>query len=176
MQLALDASSTEVGWASGAAGVHPACGTKGLPNTRGDDGRLFYLYGTWLNEMITNVNPKRVAVEQSIMVPARDDYETMFKLAGMVVTTLLICCNRGVPCDRVPIRTWRKAVMGRFYPTDGGRDAFKEAAKSVCRAYGWNPRNDNEADALCILHYQLSRYDQKYSAAKTVASMAGARG
>ena len=148
MFLALDASSTEVGWASGAAGVHPAHGSKGLPNTRGDDGRLFYIYAAWLNEMLTNINPKRVAVEQSIMVPGRDDYDTMFKLAGMVVTTLLICCNRGITCDRVPIRTWRKAVLGQFYPTDGGRDAFKQAAIAVCRAHGWNPQRQRGRRAL----------------------------
>lgn len=173
MFLALDASSTMVGWAAGAHGVHPASGTKGLPNTRGDDGRLFHIYAVWLNEMITNLGPKRVAVEQSIMIPGRDDYETMFKLAGMVVTTLIVCCNRGLPCDRVPIATWRKAVLGQnFYPTtmglneQGRRKAFKDAAMKVCEHHGWSPRNDDEAEALCILHYLQSLHNPRVAAAK----------
>lgn len=54
--------------------------------------------------------------------------------------------------NRVNISSWRSSFLG---PQKRGtkRPVLKEISMEKCRAYGWNPKNDDEADALGILDY-----------------------
>ena len=60
------------------------------------------------------------------------------------------CMDRKIPFESVAVKTWRAALYGK----GGGslsRDAAKAAAKNYCRLVGIDPRNDDEAEACCIL-------------------------
>jgi Holliday junction resolvasome RuvABC endonuclease subunit len=55
---------------------------------------------------------------------------------------------RGVPYQGVPVGTWKRQVCGK-----GNVD--KAAVLAAIRAHGFNPSDDNEADALAVLIWAL---------------------
>jgi hypothetical protein len=55
---------------------------------------------------------------------------------------------RGVPYEGVPVGTWKRRVCGKG-------NANKAAVISAMRARGFNPSDDNEADALAVLIWAL---------------------
>ncbi len=57
---------------------------------------------------------------------------------------------KGVPVHMVRITTARKGFIGH-----GGlkRDIAKRRSRAMCRLLGWEPKNDDEADAGCLFWF-----------------------
>lgn len=64
---------------------------------------------------------------------------------GFVATLTAWCENNQIPYEGIPVGTIKKAATGRG-------NASKEEMIQAMRAKGHNPKDDNEADALAILH------------------------
>jgi Holliday junction resolvasome RuvABC endonuclease subunit len=55
---------------------------------------------------------------------------------------------RGIPYQGVPVGTIKRHATGRG-------NADKEAMIAAARARGFSPADDNEADAIAILHWAM---------------------
>ncbi len=173
MILALDISG-HTGWAFGDGVDAPSYGTFHLPSTGDDLGRYGAAFLRWLESMLINHKPREVVFEAPFIgkIARRPrDLRKLFGL-GFVAETVAACC--GVPISEVPVGTWRAAFLGRHYPRQATRDELKRAVIDGCRLRGWNPLDDNAADALGILDYALGLRRQGYAAHSFLATMGAA--
>lgn len=167
--LALDVA-TCVGWAFGGAGDPPASGTFRCPSTGDDSGRFLVGYAQWLTAKLRELGPKEVVFEAPIL-PRETNITTLRKLYSLAGITEFVCVLEGVSCTEITAGEWRRSFLGPYYPKGGRRDELKMAVIAACRALGWNPVDDNEGDALAILHVVLSVRNPRYAAASAVAAM-----
>jgi hypothetical protein len=58
--------------------------------------------------------------------------------------------NAGARTEPANIQRWRKHFLGNGYP-----EAPKQAALDQCAAYGWTPKNHDEADAAGVWHFGM---------------------
>ena len=58
---------------------------------------------------------------------------------------------RKIPCKGVPVGTIKKHATGKG-------NAGKPLMMAAMQGLGYNPVDDNEADALALLHYAIERY------------------
>lgn len=146
--LALDLA-TKTGWASWAPGRLLASGTMQLPKTGEDVGLFLDSYLKWLETTIEECAPKWIVFEAPIL-PKQTRLATLRKLYGLANITELVARWRGVDCSEVNISTVRKHFCDRG---TGPRDQMKRLVMDACRDRGWEPVDDNAADALAILDY-----------------------
>ena len=69
-----------------------------------------------------------------------------------------------IPFDQYEVRTIRKHFIGH-----GGlkRSEAKAAAIKTCQMLGWNPKNDDEADAGALWDYACSMQSRSHSISTT---------
>ena len=65
-----------------------------------------------------------------------------------ILTTF--CEDKGIPYQGVPVGTIKKYITGKG-------NADKQAVIKAVQALGFNPKDDNEADALALLHYAIEQ-------------------
>ena len=63
------------------------------------------------------------------------------------------CAAAGIEVRDVPAMTWKAGMLTMNGRLPQGRKEQKAAAVTVARACGANPRNSDEADAVCIADY-----------------------
>ena len=68
--------------------------------------------------------------------------------AGLMATLTAWAELRGVPYQGVPVGTVKRHATGKG-------NAAKEEMIAAARARGFRPSDDNEADALAILHWAI---------------------
>lgn len=73
---------------------------------------------------------------------------------GLCAVVEMIAHEQGVPVTEASADDARKKVLGMRRPAKG-RDAIKRTVIQWCRASGFDPYDDNDADALVLLHYRL---------------------
>ncbi|MFP5382262.1 MAG: hypothetical protein ACLGG4_08355, partial [Gammaproteobacteria bacterium] len=61
------------------------------------------------------------------------------------------CEHHGVPYQGVPVGTIKKHVTGKG-------NASKDEMMAAMRARGYLPTDDNEADALALLHWAIQHH------------------
>ncbi|MBN4688608.1 hypothetical protein, partial [Escherichia coli] len=71
---------------------------------------------------------------------------------GFLATLTAWCEHHGVPYQGVPVGTIKKHVTGKG-------NASKDEMMVAMRARGYQPADDNEADALALLHWALPLHD-----------------
>lgn len=154
--LALDLA-TNVGWARAEGRGAPACGTFRLPSCGENYGLYAAEFRLWLNNQITSYEPRRIVFESPIHV-ATDQLPTVRKLYSLCTLTELACWDRSIACEEAHVRTIRGHFLGRkYWEQFKGRDAQKRAVIAECRARGWEPPDDNAADALALLDLDRSK-------------------
>lgn len=82
-----------------------------------------------------------------------DAYHIYGAFWGQVLT---FCANYKLDYQGVPVGTLKKHITGKG-------NADKEAVIKAVRNLGFNPKDDNEADALAVLDYALKREGIIYS-------------
>lgn len=154
--LALDLG-TRTGWACGMPGEDPAHGHIRLPNDRGD-GAFFGAFRRFLLDHITVRAPRLIVYEAPLITGQMTHVQTVFRLFGLAAHTVEIAHIREVRCEPANNATVKKFV------TDNGR-AKKPEVMDAIRARGWDPDDENEADALAVFLWAESKWSKVTRAA-----------
>jgi crossover junction endodeoxyribonuclease RuvC len=149
--LTLDLA-TITGWAIGRHGQRPVSGSVRLtskPHAKiGSMGAALmdHVHALWIEHEFD-----RVVVEAPLITTkGMDRTRQALGLAGIVE---LWGYRRTVPVREAPASTVRKQVLGRgTFP----KGEAKSAVMAWAEAAGYRPQDDNEADALALLHYAVS--------------------
>jgi crossover junction endodeoxyribonuclease RuvC len=144
--LALDLG-TKTGWALRSADGHVTSGTVEFRNDRWQGGGMRFLrFKNWLTEI------KQVAGDLDAVfieeVRRHAGVDASHAYGGFLAHVTAWCEHHGIPYEAVPVGTIKRHVTGRG-------NATKQAVIDAVRALGHDPVDDNEADALAILHWAL---------------------
>jgi len=147
--LTLDLA-TSTGWAfwhPGASRV--ASGVIRLPKTREDVGWFLDAFEERLKDLLTLHTPDTLVFEAPWVGPQthQDTARKLLCLAGM---TELICRRAGMRYREANNASVRKHFIGKGR---GDRKSLKAMTMRGCQERGWDPQNDDEADALALLDY-----------------------
>lgn len=144
MILALDLG-TNTGWACGKPGLVTS-GTLSLRGGRYEGGGMRYLrFNNWLKEILAS-GVQRVVFEEVRRHAGTDAAHVYGGLLGQLTAT---CESLGLPYAGVPVGTIKKYATGRG-------NADKAAMIEAARSWGYEPTDDNEADALALLHLTMA--------------------
>lgn len=176
--LSLDIASV-TGWALDADDVDSSDNPEyGSIKFAGSLGIRAFVFERWLERIVTDRRVTTLAIEAPIPASGNTNMDTQLWLYGAFVTARKFAAARKIPTMVVSVQTWRSFYTGyaRAPNVDpetgevlaGTRNAGKRRAwikkKTVakCREHGWNPEDDNAADALGLLTYCLACFDPKH--------------
>lgn len=147
--LALDLGTT-MGWALRNAGViqHGFISFKGH---RYEGGGMRYLrFGRWLSEVAASAQVSAVYFEE---VRRHAGVDAAHVYGGLLATLTAWCESRDIPYQGVPVGTIKRHATGKG-------NASKEQVIAAMRALGHPVADDNEADALALLHWAMAEEGQ----------------
>ena len=144
--LALD-TATKTGYASNCF-KKITSGVVNFKIKRGDSpGIRFIKFRKWLSEMVKNSTPDVIIYEQA---HHRGGHATEIAL-GFVTETKIVAAENN--CEVTTVHTGKL----KKWATGSGK-ASKEKMIAASRKMGFDPKDDNEADALLILHWFLDQF------------------
>lgn len=149
--LSLDLG-TSTGWAIRNEYGRIVGGTASFKPRRFEGGGMRYLrFERWLNET-RNVSGRIDAVyfeevRRHIGVDAAHAY------GGFLAQLTAWCEHHGIPYEGVPVGTIKRFVTGKG-------NASKDQVIAAVQVLGHKPEDDNEADALALLHFAIEQHDQ----------------
>lgn len=140
--LALDLGTT-TGWAMRSHDNLVTSGTISLKPGRYEGGGMRYLRFTkWLDE-IREISGSIVEIYfEEVRRHAATDAAHVY--GGLMATLTAWAELRGVPYQGIPVGTIKRHATGKG-------NASKEAVITAVKAKGFNPADDNEADAIALL-------------------------
>ena len=147
--LSLDLGTT-MGWAVSNQHGLIMSGTAHFRPRRFEGGGMRYLRFThWLDETL-NVLGRIDAiyfeeVRRHIGVDAAHAY------GGFLASLTAWCEEQSIPYDGIPVGTIKKFITGKG-------NASKSEVIAAVKALGFNPADDNEADAIALLHLALQQF------------------
>jgi hypothetical protein len=154
--LALDLGTT-TGWAMLCTGK-VVSGSQSFKPQRFDGGGMRYLrFSRWLAELCDEANWLGEYGEEGKPVPERIVYEEVRRHAGVDAAHAYggflshlqsFCEEREIPYEGVPVGSIKKHVTGRG-------NASKEQMVEAVRRLGYLPVDDNEADAIALLLFDI---------------------
>lgn len=143
--IALDLGTT-TGWAMLSDGVITS-GTASFRPSRYDGGGMRYLrFRDWLEQLRRYAGLVGVVYFEEVRRHAGVDAAHIY--GGFLATLTGWCEHRVIPYQGVPVGTIKKFIAGKG-------NADKEAVIAAVRARGFNPADDNEADAIAILLWAM---------------------
>ena len=150
--LALDLTP-HTGWARWRSGGEVRFGTIALPKSGPDIGRFLAAFDDRLVSVLA-VAPDVVVFEAPWIGPNthQDTARKLMCLAGMLE---FVCHRAAIPCREVNNAAVRKHFCGKGRAP---RAEMKRLVTQACRARGWQPANDDEADALAVLDFAAHVY------------------
>jgi hypothetical protein len=106
-------------------------------------GMRFLRFDRWLTELNgSNGSDFEVVYFEEVRRHAGTDAAHVY--GGLMATLTAWCEKRKIPYQSVPIGTWKKDLCGKG-------NASKEIVIQAVKDLGFDPSDDNEADALGIL-------------------------
>lgn len=149
--LAIDIA-TVTGWAS----CSPIrSGSVAFP---GDLGEFCWNFENWLQASIEKFRPIMLAIEQPIVVHGKTNFSTTSRLVGAYAIARKVAYDHELETIEATPSQWRKHFIGRGSAPLGvlnKRKWLKAAVIDECCRRGWNPTDDNAADALGLLSYAM---------------------
>ena len=140
---------TTTGFAVGATVGHMVSGTWNLKPSRYDGGGMrFVKFRQRLNEMLEAFKPDTVFFEE-VRRHASTDSAHVF--GGLLAVLTEWCETNGIPYSGVPVGTIKKSFTG-----NGA--ASKQLMIAEAERRGFQPADDNEADAIAIFDWALKNY------------------
>jgi Holliday junction resolvasome RuvABC endonuclease subunit len=139
--LTLDLA-TCTGFCVGEADERPQIGHVVMPSTGPDVGRFLCAFHDWLDPMVKQWSPGLVVFEAPILA-AQTQIATTRKLQGMAGLTEMVCHRHGIEPAELSTSTVKKGLTGN------GR-AEKKHMLAAARAYGFDPKVSDDADAFGI--------------------------
>jgi Holliday junction resolvasome RuvABC endonuclease subunit len=147
--LALDLGTT-TGWALSSRDSHITSGSESFKPGRFEGGGMRYLrFKRWLSELLTSGDISEVYFEE---VRRHAGVDAAHAYGGFLAHLTAWCEHHQIPYQGVPVGTIKK------HATSKG-NAGKAAMIAAARARGFNPQDDNEADALALLAWALVQED-----------------
>lgn len=161
MIVAIDPATT-TGWACGVVGSNPPQLKFGTRNFGGSDvprGIVFSQFRYWLVSGCMKLKPSLIVFETPYVprhsvgpqrpgIPMMNP-DTLRRLLWFAGEIEAVAAELGIECREVT-----PAAVGKFFTGKarwpGGRIEKKRRTMDMCRAYGWEVTNDNEADALAM--------------------------
>ncbi len=144
--LALDLGTT-TGWAMRGHDGLITSGTASFRPRRFDGGGMRYLrFVNWLTKLDQLAGPIATIWFEEVRRHAGTDAAHVY--GGLMATLTAWAEMRGVPYQGVPVGTIKKHAAGKG-------NASKAMMIEAARARGYRPTDDNEADAIAILHWAL---------------------
>lgn len=155
--LFLDLATT-TGWCEGAPGSRPASGSRRLGRTGASDAEVFGLTLGWLGDMLTSRRYAKVIFEAPVGpgMAGRTNFKTMRRLNGLCAIVEAVCHQTGHPVFQASAMSIRKVVLGTGKPENP-----KQAVIAEMRRRGFDPADDNEADAIAGWIYACTIIDQR---------------
>ncbi len=143
--LALDIA-TRTGWArSNDAGV-AASGVLDLSRWRADYAEMGWHFGVWIADQIAEYRIRALVVERPFMRFG----DVTYLLGGLAFHARAIAHGHGVLSAEIAATTIKK------FATGSGRASKPDVVRAV-RGWGFDPADDNEADAIALLTYAMQR-------------------
>ena len=144
--LALDLGTT-TGWALRGYDGLITTGTVNFKPGRYDGGGMRYLrFTNWLTEIDRLSGPIAAIWFEEVRRHVATDAAHVY--GGLMATLTAWAELRGVPYEGVPVGTIKRHATGHG-------NANKLAMIDAARKRGFSPADDNEADAIAILHWAL---------------------
>jgi hypothetical protein len=144
--LALDLGTT-TGWAVRDTGGMIISGSTSFKPGRFEGGGMRYLRFTrWLDDMALLAGPFALIDFEEVRNHAGTDAAHIY--GGLMATLAAWAELRGVPYRGVPVGTIKKHATGKG-------NAGKSEMINAMIAKGFAPTDDNEADALALLHWSM---------------------
>ena len=144
--LAVDLGST-TGWATLSIHRRIVHGTVQFRPTRFEGGGMRYLrFSKWLDQMLETTGGIDAVYFEEVRRHVGTDAAHVF--GGFLATLSAWCEDHAIPYQGVPVGTIKRHVTGRG-------NADKAAMISAVQARGFEPADDNEADAIAILLWAI---------------------
>ena len=144
--LALDLGTT-TGWAIRDFDGLITSGTASFKPGRYDGGGMRYLrFTNWLTELDRLSGPIATIWFEEVRRHAGTDAAHVY--GGLMASLTSWGELRGIPYAGVPVGTIKHHATGKG-------NAPKQAMIAAARAHGFSPADDNEADAIAILHWAI---------------------
>jgi len=144
--LALDLGTT-TGWALRSANGPVAHGFVSFKSQRFEGGGMRYLrFQTWLEGLAQDTGGVAVIYFEEVRRHIGTDAAHIY--GGFLATLTAWCERKGVAYQGVPVGTVKRFATGKG-------NADKQAVLAAMRSRGFNPADDNEADALAILLWAM---------------------
>ena len=143
--LALDLGTT-TGWALETPDGQVISGAQSFKPGRFEGGGMRYLrFRTWLAELVSAESGRFGAVYFE-EVRRHAGVDAAHAYGGFLATLTAWCEHHLIPYSGVPVGTIKRHATGKG-------NADKAAVIAVVRALGYSPTDDNEADAIALLHW-----------------------
>jgi hypothetical protein len=144
--LALDLGST-TGWAMLLADGTIVSGTMQFRPSRYEGGGMRYLrFRSWLDHLLNSAKEISSVCFEEVRRHAGTDAAHLY--GGFLAHLSAWCELNHIPYQGVPVGTIKRHATGKG-------NAGKDAVIAAMRAKGFNPEDDNEADALAILTWLI---------------------
>ncbi len=144
--LALDLG-TSTGWALRKPDDYTSSGTVLLKHTRFDGGGMRFLrFRRWLEDVDQDAGPIEAVFFEEVRRHIGTDAAHIY--GGLLAVLTAWCEEHLVAYQGVPVGTIKRFATGKG-------NADKAAVIEAMRARGFNPGDDNEADALAILLWAI---------------------
>lgn len=147
--LALDLGST-TGWAIRNNRCRILHGTAEFRPTRFEGGGMRYLrFGKWLDQTLDVTGGIDAVYVEEVRRHVGTDAAHVY--GGLLATLTSWCEGHGIPYQGVPVGTIKRFATGKG-------NADKQAMIGAVRERGFDPADDNEADAIAILLWAIETH------------------
>ena len=144
--LALDLG-TKTGWSLAQDDGAIISGVKEFKQDRWQGGGLRFLrFRSWLDELDRQAGSIDRLFYEQVRRHAGTDASHLY--GGWLALLQVWCEEKGIAYQGVPVGTWKRHACGKG-------NADKQAVIAAMRARGFEPADDNEADAIAILLWAL---------------------
>ncbi len=146
--LALDLGTT-TGWALRTPDRRIVSGSQSFKPKRFEGGGMRFLrFARWLDELQTLSGGLHMLAFEEVRRHASTDAAHAY--GGFLGQLSAWCEQRQIPYQGVPVGTIKKHATGKG-------NANKDAMLAAVRGWGYVPVDDNEADALALLHWAIAQ-------------------
>ena len=108
-------------------------------------GHRFLKFHTWFRQLVKSQKPDRVYYED---VKRHSSNLSARVYCGLLSQVEMICAYEKIPLFDVGVGTIKKHATGKG-------NATKEMMIDACKVKGITPKDDNEADAICLWCYAV---------------------
>lgn len=148
--LALDLGTT-TGWALRGSDGNITSGSESFRPQRFEGGGMRFLrFKRWLTELKAVTDGIDALHFEEVRRHVSTDAAHAY--GGFLATLTAWCEHHQIPYQGVPVGTIKKHATGKG-------NAGKDEVIAAIRAHGHAPSDDNEADALALLHWAIAQHD-----------------